>query len=153
MWRRRTCRSGPTARIKGHQRSPVRKMRGLRDKLIQRYLADRWLPHSVAWRREGMFRAPLDGFHTDAPTFAEQLLSHGLLRRTGYFDPTGVARWRTAFRSLSASSNQRTMVEMGLVGVVATQLWRHTYIDSSLADLSAWKPSGVGIEVRSSVRP
>jgi asparagine synthase (glutamine-hydrolysing) len=51
-------------------------MRGLRDKLIQRHLADRWLPHSVAWRRKGMFRAPLDGFHTDAPTFADQLLSH-----------------------------------------------------------------------------
>jgi hypothetical protein len=32
-------------------------------------------------------------------------------------------------------SNQRTMVEMGLVGVVATQLWHHIYIDGSLADL------------------
>ena len=27
------------------------------------------------------------------------------------------------------------MVEMGLVGVVATQLWHHTFIDGSLADL------------------
>jgi hypothetical protein len=30
------------------------------------------------------------------------------------------------------SGNQRTMVEMGLVGVVATQLWHHTYIDGQL---------------------
>jgi asparagine synthase (glutamine-hydrolysing) len=40
-------------------------------------------------------------------------------------------------------SNQRTMVEMGLVGVVATQLWHHTYIGGSLADLPAWKPPGI----------
>jgi asparagine synthase (glutamine-hydrolysing) len=37
-------------------------------------------------------------------------------------------------------SYQRTMVEMGLAGVVATQLWHHTYIDGSLADLPAWEP-------------
>ena len=27
------------------------------------------------------------------------------------------------------------MVELGMVGVVATQLWYHTFIDSSLADI------------------
>jgi asparagine synthase (glutamine-hydrolysing) len=121
---------------------PVWKMHGLRDKLIQRYLADRWLPHSVAWRRKGMFRAPLDGFHMDAPTFADQLLSPESLRKTGYFDQPAVARWRSAFRNMPAGSNQRTMVEMGLAGVVATQLWHHTYIDGSLAELPAWKPPG-----------
>lgn len=123
---------------------PVWKMRGLRDKLIQRYLADRWLPHSVAWRRKGMFRAPLDGFHMGVPTFADQLLSPESLRKTGYFDEAAVAHWRSAFRNMSPRSNQRTMVEMGLVGVVATQLWHHTYISGSLADLPAWKPPGVG---------
>lgn len=30
------------------------------------------------------------------------------------------------------------MIEMGLVGVVATQLWHHTYIDGTLTDLPAW---------------
>jgi hypothetical protein len=28
-------------------------------------------------------------------------------------------------------------VEMGLVGVLSTQLWHHQFFDSSLADLSA----------------
>jgi asparagine synthase (glutamine-hydrolysing) len=28
---------------------------------------------------------------------------------------------------------------MGLVAVVATQLWHHTFIDPSLADLPDWK--------------
>ena len=119
---------------------PDWKMRRLRDKLILRYLADRWVPPSIAWRRKVMFRAPLDGFHiTTLPTFVDQLLSSESLRKTGYFDPIAVAHWRQAFRSMRG--NQRTMVEMGLVGVVATQLWHHTYIDGSLADLPSLAPS------------
>ncbi len=126
------------------QLHPGWKMRGLRDKLILRYLAERWVPPSIAWRRKAMFRAPLDGFHTDLPTFVDQLLSPESLRKTGYFDHASVAHWRSAFRTMRAGSNQRTMVEMGLVGVVATQLWHHTYIDGTLADLPAWTPPAVG---------
>jgi asparagine synthase (glutamine-hydrolysing) len=115
---------------------PVWKMRGLRDKLILRHLAARWVPRSIAWRRKAMFRAPLDGFHTTKmPTFVDQLLSPESLARSGYFAPEAVAHWRQAFRALRPGGNQRTMVEMGLVGVVATQLWHHTFIDGSLADL------------------
>jgi asparagine synthase (glutamine-hydrolysing) len=115
---------------------PVWKMRGLRDKLILRYLAQRWVPRSIAWRRKAMFRAPLDGFHTThLPTFVDQLLSPESLRKTGYFDPAAVLHWRKAFLNLAARGNQRTMIEMGLVGVVATQLWHHTFIDGNLADL------------------
>ena len=114
---------------------PDWKMRGLRDKLILRYLADRLVPRSIAWRRKAMFRAPLDGFHTtNFPTFVDQLLSSESLRRTGYFDAKSVQRWRQEFRTLRGG-NQRTMIEMGLVGVVATQLWHHTFIDGSLAEL------------------
>jgi len=83
-----------------------------------------------------MFRAPLDGFHTMTfPTFVDQLLSPESLKKAGYFDPAGVEHWRSRFQSMRSGSNQRTMVEMGLVGVVATQLWHQTFIDSSLADL------------------
>ena len=32
-------------------------------------------------------------------------------------------------------SSQRVSLEMGLVGVVTTQLWHHTFLDGSLADL------------------
>ena len=31
--------------------------------------------------------------------------------------------------------NQRSSVELGLVGVITTQLWHHIFIDSSLADI------------------
>lgn len=114
---------------------PDWKMRGLRDKLILRYLADRYVPRSIAWRRKAMFRAPLDGFHTtNLPTFVDQLLSPESIRRTGYFDAESVQHWRQAFRTMRLG-NQRTMIEMGLVGVVATQLWHQTFIDGALADL------------------
>ena len=118
---------------------PNWKMRGLRDKLILRHLADRWVPKSIAWRRKAMFRAPLDGFHTTTmPTFVDQLLSPESLKKTGYFDVAAIGHWRNAFRAMRG--NQRTMVEMGLVGVVATQLWHHTYMGGGLAELPAWSP-------------
>jgi asparagine synthase (glutamine-hydrolysing) len=104
-------------------------------------MAQRWVPRSIAWRRKAMFRAPLDSFHTTRfPTFVDQLLSPESLRKTGYFDVDSVRHWGEAFRTMRAGSSQRTMVEMGLTGVVATQLWHHTYIDGSLADLPAWTP-------------
>ena len=116
---------------------PRWKLRGLlHDKYLLRRMAGRWLPSTIARRRKAMFRAPFDSFHLDpAPPFVEQLLSPESLARTGYFDPVAVAHWRDAFRKLRAGGAQRTSVEMGLVGVLSTQLWHQTYIDPSLADL------------------
>ncbi|MFO0925945.1 MAG: asparagine synthase (glutamine-hydrolyzing) [Gemmataceae bacterium] len=112
------------------------KLRGLQDKYLLRMVADRWLPRQIAWRHKAMFRAPFDSFHLDvAPPFVEQLLSPAALARTGYFDATAVAHWRQAYRGLRSGSLGRISVEMGLVGVLATQLWHHTFIDGSLADL------------------
>jgi asparagine synthase (glutamine-hydrolysing) len=115
---------------------PKYKLRGLRDKYLLRRVAERWLPASIAHRRKAMFRAPFDSFHLEqAPAFVEQLLSEESLRRTGYFDPQAVLHWRSTFRGLWKRGGQRTSIEMGLVGVLATQLWHHTFIDGSLADL------------------
>jgi asparagine synthase (glutamine-hydrolysing) len=118
---------------------PRWKLRGFREKWILRRMAERWVPKEIAWRRKVMFRAPFDGFHgNEFPTFVDQLLSPESLRKTGYFDAEAVRHWRSHFRTMRAGSNQRTMIEMGLVGVIATQLWHHTFIDASLADLPAW---------------
>ena len=121
---------------------PRWKLRGLRDKYLLRLLAQRWVPPSIAWRRKAMFRAPFDSFHLEgAPPFVDQLLSEESLRKTGYFNPQAVGHWRQAFRSLRPGSNQRLSVEMGLVGVFSTQLWHHTFIDASLADLPSAAPA------------
>jgi asparagine synthase (glutamine-hydrolysing) len=115
---------------------PRWKLRGFREKLLLRRLAERWLPPAIAWRRKVMFRAPFDSFHGACqPAFVGQLLSEESLRRTGYFDPMAVRTWRQAFRGLRPGSNQRIALEMGLAGVVSTQLWHHLFVDGSLADL------------------
>jgi asparagine synthase (glutamine-hydrolysing) len=118
---------------------PRWKLHGFGDKYLLRLLAERWLPRQIAWRRKAMFRAPFDSFHDEgAPAFVDQLLSEESLRKTGYFDPDAVRAGRLTSRRLRAGSNRRTTLEMGLAGVVATQLWHHTFIDGGLADLPAW---------------
>jgi asparagine synthase (glutamine-hydrolysing) len=115
---------------------PRWKMRGFKDKYILRLLGERHLPHEVAWRPKGMFRAPRDSFFDRAvPPYVEQLLSAESLRKTGYFDEAAVAHWSRLVRERRVSVRRRAVIELGLVGVVATQLWHHLYIDSSLADL------------------
>jgi asparagine synthase (glutamine-hydrolysing) len=115
---------------------PRWELHGLRDKYILRLLAERWLPKAIAWRRKAMFRAPMDAFHLDAaPPFVDQLLSDEALRKTGYFDPAAVKAWRVKLPTMKPKSGTRTAVEMGLVGVTATQLWHQTFVDPSLADV------------------
>jgi asparagine synthase (glutamine-hydrolysing) len=118
---------------------PRWKLRGFQDKYLLRRLAERWLPAAIARRRKAMFRAPFDSFFaaagTNVPPFVEQLLSEESLRRTGYFDVAAVRLWRERFRTLREGSSQRTSVEMGLVGVLATQLWHHKYLGGGLCEL------------------
>lgn len=115
--------------------NPQIKMRGFSDKHILRKVAERYLPKDIAWRKKAMFRAPFDSFHCEQPpAFVDQLFSPDSLRKTGYFDVDAVQHWRKAFRQMRVGSSQRTSVEMGLAGVLSTQLWHQTFIDSSLAD-------------------
>jgi asparagine synthase (glutamine-hydrolysing) len=119
---------------------PSWKLHRFREKYILRLLGERWLPHSTAWSPKGMFRAPFDSFFiNNAPPYVEQLVSDESLTKTGYFDVAAVRHWIQNFRSLRAGSYHRTSIEMGLVAVVATQLWHHTFIDASLADLPDWR--------------
>jgi asparagine synthase (glutamine-hydrolysing) len=126
---------------------PRWKLRGFRDKHLLRLLAERWVPPSVYRRRKVIFRAPLDSFHIQPePPFVSQLLSEESLRRTGYFDVAEVHHWRGAFRQLRAGSLERLSVEMGLVAVVATQLWHHLFIRQELAEIPVGTASGVSLE-------
>ena len=115
---------------------PRWKLRGFRDKHLLRLVAERWLPPSIVKRRKVIFRAPLDSFHMDPePAYVAQLLSEESLRRTGYFDVAAVRHWRTAFKQMRPRSLPRLSIELGLVAVVATQLWHHLHIEGSLAEL------------------
>lgn len=115
---------------------PRWKLRGFQDKYILRLLGERYLPHEAAWRPKGMFRAPLDSFFDHhVPAFVDQLLSEESLRKTGYFNVAAVRFWRDKIRNRQLGLFQKSSIELGMVGVVTTQLWHHLFIDSSLADL------------------
>lgn len=125
---------------------PDWKLRGLQDKYIQRLVGERYLPRQIAWRRKAMFRAPLDSFFSrHVPKFVDQLLSEASLRKTGWFNVERVRFWRERMRAGQVGLRQRTIVELGMVGVVTSQLWYHTFIDGSLADIpGGWqRPPGV----------
>jgi len=126
---------------------PRWKLHGFRDKHLLRLLAERWVPPSVYRRRKVIFRAPLDSFYVEPqPAFVGQLLSEESLRRTGYFDVAQVHHWRRAFRQLRPGSLERLSVEMGLVAVVATQLWHHLFIRPDLAEIPVGTANGVSLE-------
>jgi asparagine synthase (glutamine-hydrolysing) len=126
---------------------PRWKLRGFRDKHLLRLLAGRWVPPSVYRRRKVIFRSPLDSFQMEPePPFVSHLVSEESLRRTGYFDVEQVHHWRRAYRQLRAGSLERLSVEMGLVAVVATQLWHHLFIRPELAELPVGTANGVLLE-------
>jgi asparagine synthase (glutamine-hydrolysing) len=129
---------------------PRWKLRGvMNDKFIERKVAERWLPKDVAWRRKKMFRAPMDSWgkvnREQGPghqtTWIDQLLSPESIRKAGYFDPQAVeeARLRLARPGRGLA---RLSVEMGLTGVLATQLWHHLYISGGLCDLPTMESKG-----------
>ena len=123
---------------------PRWKLRGLtKDKFVERKVAERWLPGEVAWRRKMMFRAPMDtwakvGGDSSNPAggWVDQILSEESIRKAGYFDPQAVARARQKLARPGGGFG-RLSLEMGLTGVLATQLWHHLYLGGHLAELPA----------------
>ena len=131
--------SGPS-RMRGC--SPSLEAARLREKFALRLVAQRLGAerHRLEVDQGNVPRCPFDSFFGDergTPTFVDQLLGPAALKKTGFFDAAAVTHWRQAFRQMRQGSGKRTMIEMGLVGVLATQLWYHTFVDGSLADLPA----------------
>lgn len=121
---------------------PRLKLRGMTDKWLLRRVAANVLPPAIARRPKTMFRAHMGRtFLTDdRPEWVDQLLSPESLRVTGFFDATGVQRAREVLRTLPKLSFRRFVLDMGLAGAIATQLWHHTYCGGGLGDLPAWSP-------------
>ena len=132
---------------------PRWKMRGLRDKYILRVLGERYLPREIAWRPKAMFVAPRDSFlkpsEDPAAKYVDQLLSEESLRKTGWFDAPSVHFWRERVRTGRIDWRYRTIAELAMTGVVTSQLWYHTFIDGSLAEL----PADVRVEDRVQLPP
>lgn len=115
---------------------PRWKLRGmLKDKFVERKVAERWLPQEVAWRKKHMFRAPMDSFNTQSAgaheAWLDQVLSREAIEKAGYFDYAAVQAGRTKLASMKRGLG-RTGLEMGLTAVTATQLWHALFIEKSV---------------------
>lgn len=121
---------------------PAYKLRGLTDKWLLRRVARNALPHPIANRPKTMFRANMSRLflRDDRPNWVDELLSADSIRRTGYFDFSSVQRVRMLQTSLPRKSFRRFALDMGLMGVISTQLWHHIYMGGELADLPCWHP-------------
>ncbi len=117
---------------------PYYKLRGLTNKWLLRQVAARVVPPRIAARKKTMFRASMaDAFlGPERPLWVDQLLSPESLRATGLFREAGVndARRSQAKRRITP---RRSFLDMGLMSVIATQLWMHHYCGGGLADLPA----------------
>jgi len=121
---------------------PRYKLKGItRDKHLLRLAAAKILPPEIADRPKAMFRAPFANTFFDAlPPWASQLLSPESLAKTGYFDPQGVAACRDTYTQKRWASGRRLSMEMGLTGVMTTQLWHHIFLGGGLCDLPTFEP-------------
>ncbi len=125
------------------QIAPEYKLRGWTDKWLLRQVAAQVLPPAIARRSKTMFRANLGSVFLgpQRPAWVDQLLSPESLRAAGYFDPGGVRLARDMQFSKRRQSLRRFSLDMGLAGVISTQLWHHLFLGGGLAELPVWTPS------------
>ncbi len=118
------------------------KLRWMTDKYLLRRVAARVLPPPIAKRKKTMFRANLGRAFVGAerPRWVDQLLGAEALKETGYFDFQGVRMAREIQSRKPLTSLQRFTLDMGLMGVLSTQLWHHTYCGGGLCELPTWTP-------------
>ena len=122
--------------------APEYKLRGRTEKWLLRQVAARVLPPKIANRPKTMFRADMSGtfLGPERPAWVDQLLSPESLRKTGYFDPEGVARQRAWQTRIPRITPTRFVFDVGLTCVVSTQLWHHLFCGGGLCDLPTWQP-------------
>lgn len=121
--------------------APRWKLRGMmRDKFLLRHAAARVLPKEAAFRKKGMFRAPLaESFFINPPQYVRDLMSPESLAKTGYFDVAAVRRDYEAI-GRGDDKNINVFLKMGLTGVLSTQLWHQLYMGGGLCELPENSP-------------
>lgn len=126
-----------------NQISPSLKLKGWRqDKFLLRRFAARHLHPDIALRPKHIFRAAYSGsFLNPTPKWVEQLLSPESLARTGLFDLPTVDQFRKVLSGPHLRLGPHMLKEVGLVGVISTQLWHHLFVSGDLCELPRWSPT------------
>ena len=103
---------------------PRWKMRGFGDKYCCGCWRSAGCRSQIAWRRKAMFRRPVRQLplRRRCRRSSSSCSARSRCGKTGYFDVDAVLHWRQAFKQMRAGSTQRLSVEMGLAGVLSTQL-------------------------------
>jgi asparagine synthase (glutamine-hydrolysing) len=117
------------------QLSDNMKLRGFKNKWILRYLANRYLPTETAWRKKHLFRAEPVIHGKIRPKWVDQLLSPESILATGLFDPVLVSKHLHYRQNSNLFSLQSSFIQVGLSGVVSTQLLHHLFCNQSLCEL------------------
>ena len=123
------------------QIAPEYKLRGWTDKWLLREVADRVAPQQIRSAAKVMFRANMGSAFLGriGPTWVDELLSPESLAATGYFDAAAVERVAgNCSAARAATSLRRFAFDMGLAGVISTQLWHHLYCGGGLCELPTW---------------
>jgi asparagine synthase (glutamine-hydrolysing) len=110
------------------------KLRGLRDKIVLRRLASRFLPVEIHERPKQPYRAPMTAplFGPGEPDYVRELLSESVLGRYGLVNASAASKLvARARRQEGTMSGERE--EMALVGLVTLQLLAHFFV-SEFAD-------------------
>jgi len=130
-----------------NQLSPDLKLKGWRqDKFILREYAKRHLDSAVALRPKHIFRAAYSAsFFDPTPEYVEQLLSPESLAKTGLFDPDTVSEFRRSLCRPHLRLGPHMLKEVGLVGVISTQLWYHLFVSPDLCHLPAWQAPAIQV--------
>jgi len=104
------------------------KMKVLNEKYLLKRCAAGLIPSSVAKRPKQPYRAPeaCSFLQPAARKYMEELLSPEQIRQDGIFDATAVAMLQDKFRKGAAIGIKDNM---GLVGIVSTQLLMHQFIN------------------------
>ncbi len=104
------------------------KMKVLNEKYLLKRCAAGLIPPSIARRHKQPYRAPeaCSFLQPAAREYMEELLSPEQIRRDGIFDAPAVAMLQDKFRKGAAIGIKDNM---GLVGIVSTQLLMHQFIN------------------------
>lgn len=122
------------------QIDPGYKLRGATDKWLLRQVADRVAPRQIRERRKVMFRANMGSsfIRPGRPDWVDELLSPESIAATGYFDAATIELVRQRRLTQRGNRARRFTFDMGLAGVISTQLWHHLYCGGGLCSLPEW---------------
>jgi len=104
------------------------KLNGLKEKFLLKKLGRQLLPEAIWRRRKRPYRAPVHRsfFDGEAPDYVRELLSPRRIQATGLFNAAAVSGLVT---KLERGAPIGETDDMGLAGVLSTQLWVDRFVD------------------------